>query len=448
MRFKGYRHMALILVLALFASIVPGCRPAETVDSYVAVIPEVLHSGSTEAVSITLFNGTELISGRVEVVLLREGEEIVKVREMIDGKGSIELNIPDTEEGDYEVVVRGDGFEDQASVRVEKSFLIFTETDKPIYKPGQTMHLRVITLDAELRPVSESGTIEILDAKGIKIFRKQLRTDEYGMATLDLPISEEPNLGTWKINATTDRGESQLDVRVEEYVLPKYEVKVEFPKEWFLVNEPIVGKVLAEYSFGKPVKGELEIKASRYVGEWQEYATLSKVIDGETDFSLPAVGYVAGTPAARGMGNIMLEVAVIENTTDYEEKSSHLLTVAESPLSLQIIPEGLVFKPGLPFELLVISETPDNRPVETEVKVKVTYLDSDLNEEEPEEKTIETTNGKAMVEVSPPQKSVAMIVECSAEGAQASKVLEASYSPSGNFIHVEQISEGIPQIGE
>ncbi len=448
MRSTRFTFIALVLILTLFAPAIPGCHPTEAAESYMAVIPKVLHSGSKEAVSLTLLKGQRLISGRVEVALSKEGKEVTKVKQRIDGKGTIEIDIPDVEEGEYNIVIKGAGFEDQAVVRVEKSFLIFVETDKPIYKPGQTMHLRVITLDAELRPVSELATVEIMDAKGIKIFRKEIDTDEYGMVTLDFPISEEPNLGVWKIAAVTDKGRTQLDVRVEEYVLPKYEVKVELPKEWFLAGEPINGKVVALYSFGRPVEGELEIKASRYVGEWQEYATFSKAIDGETEFELPAVGYVAGVPAARGMGNVMLEVAVREKATGYEEKSSKLLTVSEVPVTIQIIPEGSVFKPGLPFRLLLVTESPDNRPIEAKVSLTITYLNDDLKEEDEEQKQIETRDGKAMVEITPPDNSVALILECSADGAQASKVIEASYSPSGNFIHVEQISEGIPEIGE
>ena len=322
MRLRGFKIITVVLLLTLFTSIIPGCQYAEAVESYVAVIPKVLRSGSTEAVSVTLLSGQRLISGKVEVTLAREGKEIVKVKKRIHGKGIIPVNIPHVEEGEYEIWIKGDGFEDRARVRVENSFIIFVETDKPIYKPGQTAHLRVITLDAELKPVREVATLEIMDAKGIKIFRRELETDEYGMATLDLPISEEPNLGVWRITALADKGRTQLDIRVEKYVLPKYEVRVELPKEWFLASEPVKGKVLARYSFGKPVEGELEITAWRYVGEWQEYTSFSKVINGETQFELPAVGYVAGVPEARGMGNVMLEVVVKEKATGYEEKAS------------------------------------------------------------------------------------------------------------------------------
>jgi CD109 antigen len=414
-----------------------------------------LHGNTTEALSLSLFSEGRPVKDRIEVSLLSEGKEIRKVQKDINGKGTIEIDIPDIEEGEYEIQIKGTGFEDKASVMLVKNFIILLETDKPIYKPGQTIHMRTITVNSELRPVSESVTIEILDAKGIKIFRSEVDTDDYGLATLDLPLSQEPNLGAWKITATKEKAKTQLDVRVEEYVLPKYEVKVKLPREWFIVSEPITGTITAEYIFGKPVKGELEISASRYVGEWQEYATFSKTIDGETEFKLPAVGYVAGVPAAGGLGNVMLDILVREKATGYEERTNMLLTVAENPLNIQIIPESSVFKPGLPFSFLIITETPSNEPVEAEVGITITYLNSEYQEVQKDEKGVETSNGKAIIEITPSERSVALTIECfeitprsSKQPARASKVMGASYSPSGNFIHLEQTSEGIPQIGQ
>jgi len=136
------------------------------------------------------------------------------------------------------VQVKGEGFDDRATVTVEKTLLVFLETDKPIYKPGQTIHIRVVTLTGELKASVGQVTLE------------EVQTDDFGMATVDLPVSTEPNEGVWKLVATTEEGKTQLDVRVEKYVLPKYEVRVELPKDWFLVNEPIEGKVFSEYSFG------------------------------------------------------------------------------------------------------------------------------------------------------------------------------------------------------
>jgi len=206
--------------------------------------------------------------------------------------------------------------------------------------------------------------------------------------------------------------------------------------------------VFSEYSFGKPVKGTLEIRASRYVGEWQEYATFTKDIDGETEFELPAVQYVAGVPEAGGKGNVMLDISVIESATGYKEQTSRLFAVAESPLTVQLIPEGQVFKPGLPFGFLVVTETPGNEPVNTQVELSLQYIDGEYEEIKTEQKKVNTSKGKALVTVTPPKQAVAMIIDARAEDTETSITLQASYSPTGNFIHVEQTSEGTPKIGE
>ncbi|HEX78838.1 MAG TPA: hypothetical protein G4O19_01625, partial [Dehalococcoidia bacterium] len=182
---KRFNILALFLIMALLVTMLPACTPVFTAESYMAVIPGVLHSGQTEEVSLALFEGDRLVSGDVEISLLSDGEEILNVEKSIDGRGTISLNIPNIGDGDYEIVFKGTGFEGRATVKVEKSFLTFIETDKPIYKPGQTIGISLYTVNNELRPVQEQVTVEILDAKGIKILRTDVTTDEYGMASLE-----------------------------------------------------------------------------------------------------------------------------------------------------------------------------------------------------------------------------------------------------------------------
>jgi CD109 antigen len=449
------RFITVIIILALLvstAACVSKSSPVASVavESYMAMAPKTMHAGESAAVAFTLLGSEgELTRDAVQVTLISEGKSIAYAKGKIDGKGQIEFDIPaDIEEGTYELQIKGSHFEDKTTVRVEKSLLVFVETDKPIYKPGQTIHIRAITLNSSLRPMDETVIVEVLDAKGIKIFRKEIETDKYGMASFDLPISSEPNLGTWKINVQAAESETQLDVKIEEYVLPKYEVSVDLQKEWYLANEAIEGTIKAEYSFGKPVKGELKITATRYVGQWEEYATFTKEIDGQTEFEIPAVQYVAGVPEARGMGNVILDISVSEQSTGYEESTSRMFTVSESPVSVQLIPEGTTFKPGLPFEFLIVTETPDNQPVDTDVWVDIIYIDEEFEEIKTEGKSISTTNGMFILSLTPPDDATAVQVDISADGAGASKAIEASYSPSGNFIHVEQISTGITPVGQ
>ena len=450
-------HTMMVLLVLVLVGSMAGCVSESNliastdVESYVAMSPQTFYAGESASVAFTLLGAEgELTRDEVKVSLMdSSGNEIASEKSRVNGKGEVKLSIPnDTPEGTYEVQIEGSHFNDKSTVRVEKSLLVFVETDKPIYKPGQTMHIRAITINSELRPIEENVTIEVLDAKGIKIFRKQLETDKYGMASLDLPISSEPNLGTWKITALAEDSETQLDVEIEEYVLPKYEITVELPKEWYLASEAIEGTIKAEYSFGKPVNGELKITASRYVGQWEEYATFTASIDGEAEFELPKVGYVAGVPGQQGMGNVTLDVTVTEQSTGYVEETTRMLTIAQSPLNIELIPESITFKPGLPCDFLIVTETPNNEPRDVEVEARITYIDEDYSEIKVEKKTIDTKDGLAILSLDPPKDTTALQVDASAEGAQASKAIEASYSPSGSFIHVQQTTTDVIPVGQ
>jgi CD109 antigen len=308
--------------------------------------------------------------------------------------------------------------------------------------------VRLVALDSELKPVQTQATVEVQDAKGIKVFKQTLATDEFGTVTTELPLSTEPNLGVWKLNAAAGDTSTDLDIRVEKYVLPKYEVKADLAKTWFLVDEPITGHVAAQYSFGKQVRGELKITASRYVGTWEEFATYSAPIDGEGDFSIQPAGYVAGVPEAGGLGNIRLDVAVAERATGYEEETSELLTVAASPVNIQLIPESTAFKPTLPFGVVLVTETPGGEPVEAAVTVDTRYMTEDYQEVGHESLRVDTSRGTAMVRLAPPKKAVRMTITATSGDAGAYKELTAAYSPSGSFIHVQQLGSPALAVGD
>ena len=446
---RGWKFVAPVAVAGLVSVILLACtsppRASETVDGYVALVPDTLRAGETASFSFTLFNGRDLAKSAVTVSVIGKDKAVLaSAQGDIDGKGTLALAVPRVAPGEYQVKVTGKGFAETTAVQIQPGTLLFLESDKPIYKPGQTVHVRLVALDSELRPVSGEAIIEIQDAKAIKVFKKTVTTDEYGMATIELPLSTEPNLGVWKLTATAGEASTQLDVRVEEYVLPKYEVKADMAKEWFLVNEPITGNVAAQYSFGRMVKGELKVTAFRYVGEWEEYATYEAKIDGQGDFRIEAPGYVAGVPEAGGLGNVRLDIVVAETSTGYEQKTTELLTVAATPLNIQLIPESSAFKPTLPFGVLLVTETPSGEPVEARVNIEVTYMNDDWEQIGRESRSVQTKRGTALLRLEPPAKAVRMNVYASSGDAGAQKEITSAYSPSGNFIHVQQ--QGSPAL--
>ncbi len=449
LKLKNKKWLLISLVVALFLGwslyLIPG-GPLGGV-TYAVTIPSILPRGEEVSLPVLLINSKGFVRDTVKVSLWDKGKLLTEKAEVVEGRGEINIDIPDVPPGTYEIKIEGRDFLDKAPVEVKENFLILLETDKPIYKPGQDVHFRILTLNTSLKPVTKEITLEIQDGKGIKIFKKTITTDDFGFGTITLPLSSEPNLGVFKANASSDNLKTQFDFRVEEYVLPKYEVKVEFIKDWFMVNEPIKGKVIATYSFGKPVKGSLVIEAQRYVGVWEVYTTLVKDISGNVEFELPPVGYVAGVPEVKGMGNLLLDIKVIESETNYEEKTSKLITVAATPLNIVLIPESSTYKSGLPFNLLVVTESPDGKPIEAKVNLNINYINEKFESVKQEEKVIETKKGKEWVKLSPPE-SVSMQINAQSGEAYAYKNITSYYSPSGNFIKVEQVSDGVPRVGE
>jgi CD109 antigen len=370
----------VIVVLAMCLSAFVADYP-DTV-SVVVLAPKTLYAGNPVTVSATAVNIADQSPAVVPVTVWfrTDASTASQVFEGVtDNRGRLtaRFDTPDVTPGPYTLEVQVDGVEKvlTAQVLVRRMPVLLIETDKPIYKPGQTIQGRVLVLTNELRPASSEVNVEITDGKGIKIFRKSLTTNAFGVAPFNLDLASELNFGTWKITANSGSVSGSVDVRVEKYVLPRFEVELVTPQDYFLVYQDISGTVNANYFFGKPVDGIVEVRAKRYVGFWQEYATYTTTLsEGSADFLLPEVGYVSGTPGAGGAGSAQLEV-VVTDTSGHEEETTKLLKIVNSTIQHQLIALSQSVTPGQPFDVLLVAETPDGQPATVSAEVTCEYLD-------------------------------------------------------------------------
>ncbi|PXF60021.1 MAG: alpha-2-macroglobulin [Candidatus Methanogaster sp.] len=429
---------------------------------YLILAPKMLFVGSESSISMSAFGDAhEPVERCVRYTLSdRDNNSIPLVRASTgkSGHSVARFETPEVEEGTYSLIAEpvGTGEEYTATVRISKSNPIFIETDKPIYKPGQTVHGRILLLNNNLKPVEDSVKLEIADASGIKVFRETLETNGFGVAAFDLPLSAEPNLGTWKIKAEAGESKSVVDIEVERYVLPKFEVETATREDWFLVSDRITGTVSANYFFGKPVDGSVEIEAVRYTGTWETYATYSAILEsGSAEFELPAVGWIAGTYGAGGQGSLMLNISVMD-TGNHTETTTELLKIVESDTILQLIPESSTVKPGLSFEVLIVTEDPDGNAIETDVSVSATFhQDQGGYTETMRDDTVSTKNGIAILSYTTPNNCTGAYIEATCRDTSGagdvvrqSVNLDAAYSPGANFIHIAQTSDGVPNLGD
>ncbi|NXU00399.1 A2MG protein, partial [Buphagus erythrorhynchus] len=155
-------------------------------------------------------------------------------------------------------------FSSRKLVAVQNSeSLVFIQTDKPIYKPGQTVLFRIVSLDEEFRPVNEMVSM-ILDPKKNRLYQWTNVELEMGFIQLFFNLTSEPIQGTYTVVAQKASGKTvQHSFSVEEYVLPKFEVTVKMPKVISILDEELKVSVCGLYTFGKPVPGLVSFRVCR-----------------------------------------------------------------------------------------------------------------------------------------------------------------------------------------
>jgi alpha-2-macroglobulin len=137
---------------------------------------------------------------------------------------------------------------------------IYGITDRPIYRPGQTLKykfwLRETDYGKDSGPlaVGREMMIKVNDPQGNEILSQQVKIDENGSVDGEFTLGSEAMLGQYGLRLTDDaQYQSYQMFRVEEYKKPEYEVTVEAPQKPVALGETITAKVSAKYYFGGAV---------------------------------------------------------------------------------------------------------------------------------------------------------------------------------------------------
>ncbi len=264
-------------------------------------------------------------------------------------------------------------------VQLENKTSILLTTEKPLYQPSQTIHVRALALDRVSHEAAANRklTFEIEDSRGNKVFKAVTQTDTFGVASTEFPLADEVNLGTYHLRAQMDEegtgNTSELALNVEKYVLPKFKVAVEFTgrnQHGYRPGDHVAGVVRANYFFGKAVEGAVTVKATGLdVTEFE-----AGRVEGHTDadgayrFDLKLPAYFAGRPLNGGAVRVLLE-AVVKDSAAHSETRGEPIIVSESPLIVTAVPEGGTVAPGLENQVFVLTSYADGKPAITQLRV-------------------------------------------------------------------------------
>ena len=135
----------------------------------------------------------------------------------------------------------------------------YTYTDRPVYRPGDTVHFKTIVRtemptgysipqDRELR-------LELRDPRTYQpIWQQTVKLSDMGTAHWDYPVPADANLGFYYLSMQSgERYVEGVRFSVQDYKKPEYAVKITAQTARVMQGQPIKATIDARYYFGEPV---------------------------------------------------------------------------------------------------------------------------------------------------------------------------------------------------
>ncbi len=299
----------------------------------------------------------------VTFIAKADGKEVVNKSVATDEFGGAVLSFQPKKTGPFEWQIRAQApgalpMTSQGTVDVADAGKLLLTLDKPLYQPGQTVHIRSLLLEKpSLKPRANQGVVlEGFDTKGNKIFKHRGVTNEFGVISATLAIGSQVNMGSWRIEAHAGDVTAQKSFTVDRYSLPKFKGTVQLDKPFYRPGEEVNGTISLKYFFGKPVAGgKVKVTAHDYQGQW----VIHRVIEGETNpeglykFAYRLPEKLIGQPLGNGNAIVLVELEGTD-TAGQLWKDSRQVTVVANPLSVAVVPESGTLVPEVENRLHVI----------------------------------------------------------------------------------------------
>ncbi|XP_060805697.1 CD109 antigen isoform X2 [Amyelois transitella] len=241
--------------------------------TYFIVASKMVRPGQIYKISASILKARLQMTIRASIS--RDGVEIADVLQRVkEGVPEIlNMRIPATSvPGDYKLRVEGlymdtpfggRAFHNETQLVFSKRFMtIFIQMDKPVYMQGQTVRFRAIPINTELKAFGRAIDVFILDPNRRIMKRWLSRQSNFGTVSLQYQISDQPLFGEWHIRVEALGQVEETSFLVEEYYQTRFEVNVTMPAFFFNTEPYIHGRIMANYTSGAPVRGNLTLKAT------------------------------------------------------------------------------------------------------------------------------------------------------------------------------------------
>lgn len=187
-----------------------------------------------------------------------------------------------------------------------RNYRAYVYTDRPIYRPGQTVYVRGVVRndDDALYSVPPPGTpvlLRLRDARDNVLATRELATGEFGTVHDAFFLAPGGTQGTYHVELVVGGEVTRQALKVEEYRKPDLEVDVQTAADRYIRGEPISITVSAHYYFDMPAAGAaVTLRFYRGYSYWDYGADQEQFVWQETSRVL------RGTTDAQGIWRVRL----------------------------------------------------------------------------------------------------------------------------------------------
>jgi uncharacterized protein YfaS (alpha-2-macroglobulin family) len=287
-----------------------------------------------------------------------------------DGTGQPTFTTPDWPAGEYELrlVAKVKGSDEVLTrpVKLLHSSKLMLTSDKPIYQPGQEIHVRALALrQPDLKPVAERDAVfTIADPKGNIVFKRKAPTSKFGITSIDCPLASELIEGPYRIACKVGETETGLQVEVKKYVLPRFKVEVAMDRPYYKPGDTVQGTVKAHYFNGDPLKNAAVEMTTTYVhGGPARFAAPHKVKTDEQGVARITFPLPKNDPFITATGTRLRLQALVTDAADMKESGAAERMVALEAVRVQVLAESGKLVRGVPNRVFILVTEADGTPV-------------------------------------------------------------------------------------
>ncbi|MGA7342793.1 MAG: MG2 domain-containing protein, partial [Terracidiphilus sp.] len=282
-------------------------------------------------------------------------------------------------------------------VNAQSDLTTYAYTDRPVYRPGHTVHMKVIVRrtqdDALLLPTERTFELRVNGPDNKVAFDKELPVSAHGTVTADLDLDSDAALGYYSFGLVGGN-EFAGSFYVEDYKKPEYQVTVKPLAPRVLQGNAIQAVIEARYFFGEPVAGaKVTYVVHTSTHEWwdeDDEDQSGDEADSDSDQSGDSDDDTYGETEqqehegvldADGRLTVTVPVALDPKQSDQDyriearvtdvgdrEVSGHATVLATyGSFRIGVEPVSYIFQGGQPVRVKVTAQDYDGKPVETPV---------------------------------------------------------------------------------